>query len=59
MINPLSNQSYFFQYAVGQNTPPSNHPAASETQTGISLPATSEIQSNKRSQELGPKECKT
>jgi hypothetical protein len=59
MINPLSNQNYFFQHAVGPNTQLSNNPVASQPQAGVSLSATSEIQSNKRSQELGPKECKT
>lgn len=59
MINPLSNQNYFFQYAVGQTASPPNNPIASQPQAGISTSAISEIQSNKRSQEIGPQECKT
>jgi hypothetical protein len=59
MINQLSNQNYNYQYAVGQVAPPAQNPVVSQPQIGVTLPATSAIGSNKRSQELGPKECKT
>ncbi|PKN20847.1 MAG: hypothetical protein CVU71_03455 [Deltaproteobacteria bacterium HGW-Deltaproteobacteria-6] len=59
MINPLSNQNYYYQYSVGQGNLPSSNSASSQPQMGVSIPAISEIESNRRSQELGPKECKT
>jgi hypothetical protein len=59
MINQLSNQNYNYQYTTGQVAQPTNIPVLSQPQMGVSLPSTSAIESNKRSQELGPKECKT
>lgn len=60
MINSLSNnQNYSYTYNASQVVPPTNNTVESRPKMGVSNSTTSVVESNKRSQELGPKECKT
>jgi hypothetical protein len=60
MISSISNnQNYSYAYSASQVAPSANNTIEPQLKTGVSISTTSVIESNKRSQELGPKECKT